>query len=131
MSELHKLREFVYKVNGQYFVLGKNVNKKCDTDTKLISLYKEYEELTNNELFTEYSPINMDEKHRQKVGMKYKEIVSKCNKDYCKQMSSDEKRYSFDSLENSDDAEQISKQIDTWKKALECWQRSCNEGEFI
>jgi hypothetical protein len=118
MNELRKKKEFLYLLDGKYYIIGRCECKECD-DEELISLYQEFLFLTDDELFKEFNPHEMWKVHRNKVADVYKMILDACHVPIEQCEMTDEKVLLRERLEEKYEAE-IKGQIERWLKADTC-----------
>lgn len=118
MNELRKMKEFLYLLDGKYYIIGRCECKECD-DEELISIYQEFLSLTNDELFKDFDPREMWKVQRNKVADVFKKILGTCHVPIEQCEMTDEKVLFREQLEDKYEAE-IKEQIERWLKAYTC-----------
>ena len=118
MNELRKKKEFLYLLDGKYYIIGRCECKECD-DEELISLYQEFLSLTDDELFKDFDPREMAKTRRDKVADVFKKILDTCHVPIEQSEMTDEKVLLRERLEKKYEA-YIQEQINRWLKADTC-----------
>lgn len=67
-------REFVYYIDGNYYIIGYSMCRVCD-DEGLIEIYQHYKGLTENEEFLKYDCRSMVRGYCNDVALAYKSII--------------------------------------------------------
>ena len=117
MSNLSTMYEFIYDLNGTYYVIGMNECRKCE-DPSLIEKYQTYAGLIQKDEFKNKVP-EMFKGFRDKVADIYKEIKLECNVPFESREMTKEKVDLRARLEQEFDCK-ISDQINNWLKADSC-----------
>lgn len=118
MYKLRTMKEYLYLLDGKYFVIGMCECSEC-YDDDLISLYQEFLTLTNDELFRDFNPRDIWKPHRDKVADVFKKILDTCHVSIEKSEMTDEKKLLRERLEIEYESE-INEQINRWLKADTC-----------
>ena len=117
MSRLNAMYEFIYELNGTYYIIGMNECRICENPI-LIEKYKTYTSLINDDEFISEIP-EMFTGFRNKVADIFKVIRLACNVPFEAREMTEEKVCLRAHLEHEFEDE-ITKQIKKWLKADSC-----------
>lgn len=118
MPTLKNKKEFIYYLDGKYYIIGDRECKECE-DQELIKMYQYYVELTDDDEFQEYDVRTMQKKHRDKVAETYKQIFLTCHVSNERSQITAEKLTKREEIESQYKIE-IDKQLKQWIKADTC-----------
>ncbi len=76
--KLSKAKELIYLLDGKYYLIGSRACEEYHNE-KCISLFTLFYKETDDPLFIDFDPLEMEKKKRNKVAELYKQIESECH----------------------------------------------------
>lgn len=118
MIRLKNKKEFIYKLEDRYYILGGCTCKECN-DQSILGDYRHFLELTQSEDFNDYDVRTMIKRVRNEVAETYKNILDACYVYAEENEMTDEKLRLRDALEKRY-CDEIERQYNIWIKADTC-----------
>lgn len=117
MTNLKDKKEFIYLLDGKYYLIGTCACEEV-VDPELLEQYAKYNELTQNDEF-EYDVRKMRPWFRDEVGQVFDDLLLACHVDIGESRLDEKSAVLRKRLEENYRGE-IENQLDTWLKADLC-----------